>query len=175
MGCSRPAVWRCSNGLQQFPFSAGNSQSQLTASFHRRAPQRPPFAVELSMAHREVNFASRIHFLSCAPLMAAAADFHRSVLVPSSTIPTSTSPEFIRTATTRPACVGSGFEAQSVLMAVAGVGLLEKADSSDGTLTSLSIATAAARFEMICMRDLLMANPDTRGAFKDLQENPAAK
>ena len=106
--------------------------------------------------------------------MAAATDLHRSVLAPLSMIPTSTTPEFIRTATTRPAGVGNGFEAQSVLMAVARAGLLVKADSSDGTLTSLSIATAA-RFEMICMRDLLKANPDARGAFKDLQENPATK
>ena len=121
-----------------------------------------------------MNFASLIHFLSSAPLMAAATDLHRSVLAPLSMIPSSTTPEFIRTATTRPAGVGNGFEAQSVLMAVARAGLLVKADSSDGTLTSLSIATAA-RFEMICMRDLLEANPDARVASKDLQENPAAK
>lgn len=51
-------------------------------------------------------------------------------------------------------------------MAVEVGGLPGKVDSFDETLASLSTATAA-RFEMICMRDLLGVNPDARVASKD--------
>ena len=123
-------------------------------------------------AQRPTNFASRIHCLCCAPLMAAAAGFHRSMPVSLSMIPTSTKPEFIRTATTRPPGTGNDFEAQSVLMAVDGVGWMGKTGSCDGMLDALSMATAAL-FEMMCMWDRLKANPDARVASKDLRKIPA--